>query len=175
MNNLNQFLSGQTLEEAASKIGGSKLPLVPNGIYEFMAVEATIETKDGVTSIKQKSVIRTGEHAGKEFTSWFEIANKGGEDYWKVEKGLAAYALFCIAVGFPKSHKVQTTEEALRKPFLASTETKKGKNYINNEGKEVEGSHFSYIVANSYKPLLTGTSAPAAAPVTAGAMPWDAA
>ena len=173
MANLTSILGNQDMQEAASKIGGGRLPLVPNGIYEFMAVESEIENKDGKTSIKQKFVIRNGEHAGKEFTSWFEISNQGGADAWKVEKGRAAYALFCNAVGFKTFPK--DTNDALRKPLLATTETKKGKDYTNNEGQTVAGSDFSTIVMSSFKPLpAVGNATPAAATADApaGGMPW---
>jgi hypothetical protein len=86
---------------------------------------------------------------------------------------LEGLARIAKAVGLDKTPS--NSDALLRKPLLIEVKTETGKPWVNNNGETVEGKDKSVIESKGYKPLPTGASAPAAAPVAAGAMPWDAA
>jgi hypothetical protein len=173
MPNLPTEIAGQSVEAVLANAGGSNV-LIPEGIYKAMAVEGTLkDTEKGGVMLVLKFVITEGQHANVEIVDRLNIVNSNTKTQKIALEGLARIAK---AVGLEKTP--QNSDALLRKPLLIQVKTEKGKpaeGKFDNEGKQIVYPDKSVIESKGYKPLPTGTSAPAAAPVTAGAMPWDAA
>jgi hypothetical protein len=170
MPNLPTEIAGQSVEAVLANAGGSNV-LIPEGIYKAMAVEGTLkDTSSGGVMLVLKFVITEGQHANVELVDRLNIVNSNTTAQKIALEGLARIAK---AVGLDKTPS--NSDALLRKPLLIEVKTETGKPWVNNNGETVEGKDKSVIESKGYKPLPTGASAPAAAPVAAGAMPWDAA
>jgi hypothetical protein len=169
MPNLPTEIAGQSVEAVLANAGGSNV-LIPEGIYKAMAVEGTLkDTASGGVMLVLKFVITEGTHANVELVDRLNIVNSNAIAQ---KIGREHLARITKAVGMEKTPV--NSDVLLRKPLLIEVKTEAGKPWVNNNGETVEGKDKSIIDSKGYKPLPTGTSAPAAAPVAAGAMPWDA-
>lgn len=137
--------------------GGSSV-LIPQGQYKALIVKSEmLDTRDKQGKFLALTVIITeGAHANTEFTERLNLVNKNPQ---AVEIAYKTLARISEAFGMDKTPA--DSNELHNKPLMIEIKNKKGKDWVNDDGKTVEGTEQSEI--KKYLPLpKSGVSTPSA-------------